>query len=167
MSRYDVRYDHHARLPEEQETCLRRIRALVLPLVADDSSGHDVWHAERVASHARRIAVAEGADEFVVAAAALVHDAFRPDEAVSRESHVGEVALARIEDLLHEAEVKPDLASAIVYCVRVHEEYSFRGAMASDSLEASVLQDADRLEAQGALGIARTFMYGSRIGARM
>lgn len=167
MSRHDRRSYGRARIPEEQEACLRRIRALVLPLLAEDSSGHDVWHAERVGRHARRIAVAEGADEFIVAVAALVHDAFRPDETMSGESHVGEVALARIAGLLREAGVTPDLIPAVVYCVRVHEQYSFHGAPAPESLEASVLQDADRLEALGALGIARTFMYGGRIGVRM
>lgn len=138
-----------------------------MPFLAKDSSGHDVWHADRVARHARRIAAAEGADEFTVAAAALVHDVLRPDELTSGESHVGEAALARVEALLNEAGVRPDLLPAITCCVRVHEEYPFWGAPEPASLEAAVLQDADRLEAMGAIGIARAFMYGGRVGTRM
>lgn len=155
------------RLSADQEACLQRLRALVAPLLAEDSSGHDIWHADRVTRYARRIAAAEGADEFTVAAAALVHDAFRPDELSSGESHVGETALSRVEALLAEAGVRPELLPAVTYCVRVHEQYPFWGAPEPASLEAVVLQDADRLEAMGAIGIARAFMYGGRIGARM
>jgi uncharacterized protein len=154
-------------LSEAEHASLVRIRELVLPYVVDDSSGHDIGHAERCAELGIRLAVAEGANVFVVGGSALVHDMFRPRELETGESHVGPRALADVERLLQQAGVGESDLEAMAYCVRVHEDYPFWGGRPPASLEAAVFQDVDRLDALGAIGVARTFLYAGAAGLRI
>ena len=120
-----------------------------------DESGHDWWHVWRVWRLARRIAAAEGADPLLVELAALGHDV---------EDH----KLGRTEGTLAAwlAEAGADAATAEAV-VAIARRVSFKGAGVPDAmptLEGRVVQDADRLDAIGAIGIARAFAYGGARG---
>lgn len=111
---------------------------------------HDWWHVWRVWQMAKRIAEAEQADLYLVELAALCHDLEDwkyPHDPV-------------IEPLLTELRVPPPTIRQVLdICQRV----SFKGAGVPDempTLEGQVVQDADRLDAMGAIGIARAFAYG-------
>jgi uncharacterized protein len=115
---------------------------------------HDFQHVLRVTATARAIAAAEGADPAVVIPAALLHELFNypkdhPDSALS-----GEVCADRAMVALGECGFPLDLAERIAYCIRVH---GFSRGIVPDTLEGKVLQDADRLDAIGAIGVARCF----------
>ncbi|WP_456409971.1 HD domain-containing protein [Oceanithermus sp.] len=119
-----------------------------------EGSGHDWWHVWRVWRLARRIAEAEGAGLYLVELAALGHDV--EDHKVGRPK-------GTLAAWLAEAGVDAATAEAVVAIAR---RVSFKGAGVPDAmptLEGRVVQDADRLDAIGAIGIARAFAYG---GAR-
>ncbi len=134
------------------EDTIKAIRAEVAALFAGDFSGHDLAHTERVTAMARRLAAIEGADEGIVALAALLHDA--DDRKLSPETHQNKDHARRI---LAAHGVSPADAERIV---RIIGQISFAEGVTPDTLEGRIVQDADRLDAIGAIGIARTFAYG-------
>jgi len=120
-----------------------------------ESSGHDWFHIDRVRKMATSIGASEGCNLFVVEMAALLHDL--DDWKLSgSESIIG----FRSKSWLEKLSVDPDVSSQILQIIA---EVSYKGAGTEtpvSSVEASVVQDADRLDAMGAIGIARTFAYG-------
>jgi uncharacterized protein len=115
---------------------------------------HDYLHVRRVADRAREIALAEGADGFVTVAAALLHELFNHPKG-HPESHLSaEVCADHAAVVLREQGCPPHLVEPIAYAIRVHP---FSRGVTPDTLEARVLQDADRLDSIGAIGIARCF----------
>ncbi|MEM2941675.1 MAG: HD domain-containing protein [Thermoproteota archaeon] len=118
---------------------------------------HSKFHVNRVYNLAVRIAREEGADLDVVKAAALLHDIARAMEDEGRvEDHAKEGArMAR--QILKEVGFPREKIEQVVYCIEAHR---FRKGVTARSLEAKVLQDADRLDMMGAIGIARVFSRG-------
>jgi len=132
-------------------------------LLASDSSGHDWWHIQRVWKNALLIGQQEGADLFVVQLAALLHDI------ADWKFHGGDETLGprRAEAWL--AGLGVDRATIERVC-DIIGHLSFKGAGVAtpmDSIEGQVVQDADRLDAIGAIGIARAFAYGGHAGRAM
>lgn len=120
-------------------------------------SHHDQYHVERVYNLALRLAREESADPDVVKAAVLLHDIARALEDEGKiEDHATEGArMAR--RILDEVDFPKDKLDRVVECIEVHR---FRNGRAPKSLEAKILQDADRLDILGAVGIARVFTRG-------
>src|SRR5699024_8117662 len=117
------------------------------------------WHNKvRVTNIAKEIAEQEGANLFIVTMAALLHDV-ADDKIVNDET----AALQEIVDWLQTIEVSDE---AIDHIMEIIQTISFKGGTGTKvrTLEARVVQDADRLDALGAIGIARTFQYS---GAKM
>ncbi len=134
------------------DTIIAAVRAQVAELFANDFSGHDMAHTERVAIQARRIAAEEGADEGIVTLAALLHDA--DDRKLSPGTHAHKDHARRI---LTDSGVPAEDAEKIIGIIRC---ISFSNDLIPDTPEGKIVQDADRLDAIGAIGIARTFAYG-------
>ncbi|MBI4385140.1 MAG: HD domain-containing protein [Nitrospinae bacterium] len=138
------------------QTLIDKTRAHVESALSDDGSGHDWWHVHRVWSLAKALADAEGAARTVVELAALLHDIG------DWKFHGGDetVGPARAAEWLTSAGADPQTVSAVVEIV---SGISFKGAGVPTpmrTLEGRVVQDADRLDAMGAMGIARAFAYG-------
>ena len=130
------------------------LRAAALARIAGAEPAHDALHVERVMASARRIAAAEGADVDVCVTAALLHELFNHPKG-HPESHLsGERCADEAEKLLRELDWEADAIARISYCIRVH---SFSRGIVPETLEGKILQDADRLDAIGAVGIARCF----------
>lgn len=139
-----------------QATMIEKTKAFVQDTLKGDASGHDWWHIDRVHRLAKYIADREGADGFVVELAALLHDIadwkFHEGDLLAG----GRVATEWLRSL-NVSEAMTD------HVARIINASSFKGAHVPDvmtCLEGQVLQDADRLDAMGAIGIARTFAYG-------
>lgn len=120
-----------------------------------EGSGHDWFHVDRVRKMALRIGAEEGCDLFVVEMAALLHDLddWKLNEAESQ-------AESKTKKWLESIGLESEVA---LHILKITEEVSFKGAGIDtpvQSVEAAVVQDADRLDAIGAIGIARTFTYG-------
>ena len=132
------------------------LRQRVAPLFSPGAVGydpcHDIFHVDRVARNAEALARAEGADVDVVASAAYLHDLDRTGE---REP------LKAAEAHLHAVGAPEAFAARVLEAVERHKDKSFQaGGVRPRSLEAAVLSDADKLEAIGAIGVARAFSYG-------
>jgi len=120
-----------------------------------EGSGHDWFHVDRVRKMALRIGAQEGCDLFIVEMAALLHD-LDDWKLNGAESENG----SKTKKWLDIIELEEEVAFHIL---KITEEVSFKGAGMEtpiQSIEAAVVQDADRLDAIGAIGIARTFTYG-------
>jgi uncharacterized protein len=131
--------------------------------LAGDSSGHDWFHIERVRNTALTIAREEGADLFVVELAALLHDV--ADWKFADGDHTASPRAAR--RWLQSLPVAP---AVIDHVEDIVATLSFKGAGVATpmkTLEGRIVQDADRLDALGAIGIARTFAYGGHKGQAM
>ena len=119
---------------------------------------HGFEHVRRVLRLAERLGEALGADLEILRAAALLHDAAdaHPGEGEGRVSHEQASAEFAGKVLRSEGWEETRIA-AVQHCIRAHR---FRGGEAPESLEAKILFDADKLDALGAIGIARAFAYG-------
>lgn len=132
----------------------------VKSVLSGEGSGHDWWHVYRVWKAAQRIGRAEGAGLLVVELAALLHD-IADWKAHGGDSSVGpEAARCWLMSL--------DLEQAVIeHVCQIIASISFKGAGVERpvlSLEGKIIQDADRLDAIGAIGIARAFAYGGAKG---
>ncbi|WP_226642196.1 HD domain-containing protein [Mesobacillus subterraneus] len=124
-----------------------------------DSSGHDWHHIDRVRKNARLIWSKEKkGDWFIIEMAALLHDI--PDDKLNESEEAG---WAKLDSFLHSIQIENELVSKIKNCI---ETVSYKGGrvIELDSIEAEIVQDADRLDALGAIGIARTFAFGGKKG---
>lgn len=120
-------------------------------------SHHDWSHIERVYNLSMRIAKDEKADLDVVRAAALLHDVARAMEDEGKiEDHAIESAKIA-ERILEEVNFPREKTVKVIQCIKTHR---FRLGLKPESLEAKILQDADRLDMLGAIGIARVFTRG-------
>jgi uncharacterized protein len=134
--------------------------AHVRELLGADATGHDWHHVERVRRNALAIAREEGADLFVVELAALLHDIADWKFHGGDELAGSRAARAWLESLHCDQK-------AIDHVCRIIDGLSFKGAGVATNmptLEGAAVQDADRLEAMGAIGVARAFAYGGAKG---
>lgn len=134
--------------------------------LTNESSGHDFSHAERVYKTACYLHQHEGGDLTVIGAAALVHDLCRPWEKETGKSHFGPEALKIIKQVLLEAGIDQTKIPAILDVVAQHDIYDWSDKQ-QKSIELQIVQDADNLDAIGAMGIARTFEFGGAKGLEM
>lgn len=151
-------------VPGAEATPFPAVAAEMRARLDGDSSGHDLAHAWRVFDLGRSIAEREGADREVVGLAALVHDRHRtvgghefvhPDETL--DDVAGILRAAGVTDA--------GTIDAVQHCVAVHDDYAFRGDPDRvETVEAAVVQDADNLDALGAVGIGRCFAFGGDRG---
>lgn len=142
-----------------------------LALIADyaqrvlekDASGHSMDHIERVVKMAKRLAKSEYCDYFLVVAGAYLHD-------VTDDKLVPDVAQARQEltNFLTSIDLADDQIKTLFYII---DHVSFSASLGKTpeelTMEAQIVQDADRLDAVGATGIGRTFYYGGHTGHKI
>ncbi|MFH1532746.1 MAG: HD domain-containing protein [Pseudomonadota bacterium] len=149
-------------LTNEQRGWVDAAREFVRADQGDDASGHDHHHSERVWRLSRRLAMdTPGADLPVVELAALLHDI---DDWKRRPP--GTEGEGKTAGWLHAAGVPADLSARIIACIR---QVSFESVdqPGPDTVEARLVQDADRLDALGAIGLARLFAFGGARGRRL
>ena len=154
---------HTEQGPDKLEECMQVLRPLVVELFAKDTSGHDSGHSERTLRTALRIQQVEGGDRLVVGLGAYLHDIHRALENERGVFVSPRESLGAVRDLLAHVDVSEQQVERICFCVEHHEDYSWNGDEVDD-LEALIVQDADNLEATGAIGVARAFSYGGASG---
>ena len=128
------------------------LKQKIKELFANDCSGHDYWHSVRVLNIAEKIAKTENCNEYIVMVAALLHDA---DDGKIFETADYENA----RRIMSDCRLTENTAANVIDIIR---EISFKGTETTSpkSIEGKIVQDADQLDAMGAIGIARAFAYG-------
>jgi len=147
-------------LTPEQLQQVHIIKKHVQEYLAEAEAGHDWWHISRVYNTAQKICDYETVNRYVVLLGSLLHDI------ADSKFHNGDEDLgpAKAEQLMKEANVsKRDQEHVINIIKHMSFKNSF-GGTTFDSPEMRVVQDADRLDAIGAIGIARAFSYGGHKG---
>ena len=144
-----------------QTDIIARAEEYVKALFESEFSGHDYFHTMRVFNMATRIAEGEGAKVSIVQLAALLHDV--DDRKLSPSTH--ENLMNAREFLLSNGVNEGDIRRI---CQIIREvSFGANGGEAPSTLEGKCVQDADRLDAIGAIGIARAFAYGGSHGRHM
>jgi uncharacterized protein len=146
---------------EQLEPWRERLEAFWAGRPATDGA-HDVHHLRRVWHSARRIAATEaGVDMVVLLAAAYLHDLVNPPKDSPLRSQASTLSAQAALPVLADLGLAPDRAARAAHAIAAH---SFSAGIEPETLEARILQDADRLEALGAIGLARCFYTGGAMG---
>jgi uncharacterized protein len=136
-----------------------KLKIKVKVLTKEDYSGHDYWHAIRVCIISKKIGIKEKADMDVLLAASLLHDVYASKNYAC---HI-EISIKFAKKALIEIGFPRNKIKDVINCIKNHENYNW-GKDTSVSKEAKILQDSDRIDAIGAIGIARVFTFGGWYG---
>lgn len=144
----------------EKDLILKNTINFTKKQLSEEGTGHDWWHIERVLNNARLITKTEKVDWFIVELAILLHDV-GDRKVINKEED--DYSIAR--NFLKKQKVSPDSIERIMFII---ENMSFSKSLNSKKekapIEFYVVQDADRLDALGAVGIARVFTYSGSKG---
>lgn len=138
------------------------LAAQVIPLLAAADGAHDVAHLLRVWRNVQAIAAVEGGRLDVLAAASLLHDCVAVEKSSALRSTASLLAADRATEILQRIGWSTEAVSDVAHAIAAH---SFSAGIVPTTLEARVLQDADRLDALGHIGIARCFYIAGRMGS--
>jgi len=148
----------------EKAEIIEKTEKFVKTKLYGEGSGHDWWHTWRVWQMAKRIGKKEKADLFIIELASLLHDIA---DWKFQDRHNDLINIMIAKKWLEGLKLDPKIISNVCQIIKT---MTFKGALVKDrtkSIEAKVVQDADRLDAMGAMGIARTFAYGGFKGRQM
>lgn len=143
-----------------------RLEAALAAQPSNGDGAHDPHHVRRVWHSATRIAdeLEESVDRLVLLAATFLHDFVAVEKNDPRRAQASRLAAVEGVALLRSLDFPADRLDAVAHAIEAH---SYSGGIAPATAEARVLQDADRLEALGAIGLARTFYVAGRMGSSL
>ena len=136
----------------------------IMSMYLDADPAHDFSHIWRVYRNARIIGQEEGADMRVLLLAALLHDVGSEKKHTSKQGDSEVMGKRTVESFLVSIGLEEAERKKVQYAVDVHR---FSKGIVPETLEARVLQDADRLDALGAIGIARVFLTGGTLAREL
>jgi len=142
---------------------IKQIENYVIALFKTAKGSHDWEHTKRVYNMCIHICNVEKGDLEIVQYAALLHDIGRSEE----DKHLGKVSHEKLgakmaRKILIDFKVKDEKIEQIIHCILTHR---YREATNPQTLEAKILFDADKLDAIGAIGIGRAFVFAGEVGA--
>ena len=143
-------------LSQENKQIIARTEQFVKDTLAGAESGHDWWHIHRVLNNAKLILETEEADQLVVELAVLLHDIADSKFNDGNE----ELGPKKAGEFLRSIQVEENIVEHVQQIIGNMSFRSGLGTLNFHSKELEIVQDADRLDAIGAVGIARTFSYG-------
>lgn len=145
----------------DKETVLNDIKRYVQEICKDDSTGHDWYHIQRVYNNAILINEKEQADEFILTVIVLMHDLY---DYKFYNGNAEEKLKETLKQLnVYNCVTEDDIQNIVYSCINLGMSSNFIERKEL-SQEGKIAQDADRLDAIGAIGIARTFAYGGKNG---
>jgi uncharacterized protein len=142
-------------------------RVLAIAAAASDGDGaHDSAHLHRVWANARALMAAAGdpADPLIVLAACYLHDLVNVPKTDPRRAQASRLSAVAACAALAEAGFPAGLLDGVAHAIEAH---SFSAAVRAETPEARIVQDADRLDALGAVGLARLFYTAGRMGSSL
>lgn len=144
---------------------IEEIMAFAMKSFTNAPGSHDWQHVERVRNLCMHIGEVEGADKQALEVAAYLHDVGRPYQDASK----GKVCHAKkgaemAGALLDKYPLSKEQRANIIHCILTHR---FRSCHAPETLEAKILFDADKIDAIGAIGVGRAFLFAGEVGATL
>jgi len=144
-----------------KEEIINIVEQYVKNVCYNDSTGHDWWHIQRVYNNAMLINEKENSDKFIITLIAFMHDLY------DHKFYNGDIE-EKLEETLKELDIynnipKNDIENIIYSCANLGFSSNFKEKKEL-SIEGKIVQDADRLDGIGAIGIARTFAYMGKKG---
>jgi uncharacterized protein len=145
---------------------LQLLAAQLLPhaLEPSEDGAHDLSHLQRVWHNVRTLHAEEGGDLEVLLAAVLLHDCVAVEKNSPLRSQASRLAAEKASIKLADMAWPGAKISAVAHAIEAH---SFSANIAPTTLEAKIMQDADRLDSLGMLGVARTFYIAGRMGSAL
>ena len=142
---------------------LEKLKKEAIKILESSRGSHDWEHTERVLNMCMHIASVEGGDTDIIQAAALLHDIGRHAQDISKGklSHA-EIGVDMARPILKRYQYNPESIERILHCIETHR---YRKGDDPKTLEARILFDADKLDAIGAIGIGRAFVFAGENGA--
>ncbi|MFI8397120.1 HD domain-containing protein [Pseudomonas sp. NPDC078863] len=142
------------------------LAAQLLPhaLEPSDDGAHDLAHLQRVWHNARTLQAAEGGDLEVLLAAVLLHDCVAVEKNSPLRSQASRLAAEKAACVLKGMKWPSEKITNVAHTIEAH---SFSANITALTLEAKIVQDADRLDSLGMLGVARTFYVAGRMGSAL
>jgi uncharacterized protein len=135
----------------------------LLPYATEgDDGSHDLAHIHRVFRNALKIRAGEGGDPEILAAAVLLHDCVAVEKSSPLRSQASRLAAEKASGILASLGWPDEKIAAVAHAILTH---SFSANILPETLEAKMLQDADRLDAIGMVGVARCFYIAGRMGS--
>lgn len=139
------------------------LAAQLIPHACESDDGsHDIAHILRVFRNAMRIHAEEGGNGAVLAAAVLLHDCVSVEKNSPLRAQASRLAAEKASGILAGLDWQADDIAAVAHAITTH---SFSAGITPETIEAKILQDADRLDAIGAIGVARCFYIGGRMNS--
>lgn len=123
-------------------------------------SAHDIAHTERVVNNALNLAKQEACDDEIVEAAAWLHDCVIIPKNDPDRNRASRLAAQKATEYLNSIGFVKDKIEGVAHAIEAH---SYSAGIPPQTVEAKIVQDADRLDALGAIGIARCFMVGGQL----
>ena len=148
------------------EEYIEKLNPHVINLFNLDSSGHDINHLIRTMNSALYIQEREGGDRLIIGIAAFLHDVHRIMEKEVGHFVSPKDSILKIKEILANTDLSEQQINEICFCIENHENYNWSGDNVDD-INALILQDADNLDAIGAIGIARAFTAGGSYNLSM
>jgi uncharacterized protein len=127
----------------------------------DSDPAHDISHVKRVVQNTQRLTEAENGNAAVTVPAAWLHDCVSVAKDSPLRNQASKLAADEAVRFLESVNYLPELSTQIHHAIQAH---SFSANIETETLEARIVQDADRLEAVGAIGITRCFLTGGSMG---
>lgn len=145
---------------------LQNLAAQLLPYALEPSEdgAHDLSHLQRVWHNVRTIHTQEGGELEVLLAAVLLHDCVAVEKNSPLRSQASRLAAEKASGVLADLHWPNERISAVAHAIEAH---SFSANITPTTLEAKIMQDADRLDSLGLLGVARTFYVAGRMGSAL
>ena len=143
---------------------LDQIQAICLDHLSDIMAAdpaHDISHVKRVVQNTIRLTEAENGNAEITIPAAWLHDCVSVAKDSPLRKQASKLAAKEAVNFLESVNYQPGLLEPIFHAIEAH---SFSANIETETLEARIVQDADRLEAVGAIGITRCFLTGGSMG---
>ncbi|MGI3063093.1 HD domain-containing protein [Vibrio diabolicus] len=148
-------------------TLLSQIESQFLEFMQQEmqvDAAHDISHVQRVVKTAKKLAMEEGADLSIVLPAAYLHDCFTYPKDHPNRKQSSIIAAKKAVAFLESIDYPQQYHDAIAHAIEAH---SFSANIRPNTLEAKVVQDADRLDALGAIGVTRCIQVSTEFDAQL
>lgn len=143
------------------EEYIEILKPEITEMFKQDSSGHDISHLERTMNLALNIQEYEGGDRVIIGISAFLYDIHRLMQNQLGHFVSPKESLGRVKEVLNKIDLTEEQVNKILHAIEYHEVYNWnKPNNKEEDINTLILQDADNLDAIGAIGIGRTFSYG-------